>query len=219
MKKFLIFCITVFVFSGCSQEELQPKSNEAENASLDVTCLDDPIYDKATNQIMALFARPKLRKLSVDSLESVELECQEILSPLVSNGEQLQEELLEFVESGTLELTQEEQEMLEEMTDEELAAFSYYMHAITDTDTDTDIDLGEAGSKIKYTTANVIDCISVATGVDAIMSIIDIAENTAALITARTAWQVARICIKRYLGWVGLACAIYDFSNCMISHR
>ncbi|NGP88484.1 hypothetical protein [Fodinibius halophilus] len=58
----------------------------------------------------------------------------------------------------------------------------------------------------------VVSCASAALGVQSVKTII---SGTAELMTAKTAVKIVKTVGKRYLGYVGVAIAVYEFTNCI----
>ena len=58
----------------------------------------------------------------------------------------------------------------------------------------------------------VMNCLGAALGINEIYGLI---QNTAQLATATGTMQVVKLIIRRYVGWIGVALAVYSFSNCM----
>ncbi len=58
----------------------------------------------------------------------------------------------------------------------------------------------------------VLHCIAAALGLNIID---DLISNTAALMTVQGTTQLLKTLGKRYLGWIGVGIAVYEFGNCM----
>lgn len=57
-----------------------------------------------------------------------------------------------------------------------------------------------------------VSCLGVALGISAVN---DIISGTAALMTVETGVQLLKVMGKRYLGYLGLAIAVYEFVDCI----
>lgn len=85
------------------------------------------------------------------------------------------------------------------MDDRELAQLSFIYSATT-------------AYKLSPHQAHVVSCIGAALGINEVIGLI---SNTAALATAQGTLQILKFLAKRYLGWLGVAVAVYSFGNCM----
>lgn len=70
----------------------------------------------------------------------------------------------------------------------------------------------DAQSTPQWNRDRVINCISAALGVNELIGLV---SNTAQLATAQGVKQVIKLIARRYIGWIGVALAVYSFGNCM----
>lgn len=123
-----------------------------------------------------------------------------------------------------LNLTAEERQVLQDMTDEDLAAFGLAISVAYEQATMDNVHF-DSNLMSSYTTDKLLHCLGYATGINDIATIfktgIDIScvgnviKGTKGLISATTAKQIAFMLIKRYAGYIGIAWMIYDFGTCM----
>lgn len=67
---------------------------------------------------------------------------------------------------------------------------------------------------ILYGTSPWLDCLADAFGIGK-WSLSQYISGTKTLMTARTGLVIAKAFAKRTLGWIGVAIAVYDYSQCM----
>lgn len=152
-----------------------------------------------------------------------EAEAQKLLSPLVKDGKSVRDQILKAAEVGELKINPEETQQLIDMKDEQLAGLSFAVYVVQDPAVMDDlfglIDINVGGGKqiSSYSKKELIDCLSFAVGLGAISGLYSYVDGTASLITARTAFAMARAFIGRTLGWIGVAYAMYEFADCLHS--
>lgn len=194
LKNFLFIVLAVIFFNSCSKE------NEA------IIERKFDLYDKVlTFDELSLIAN-EIEQLKTNySLKSFDFATSEEeimidLQPLVLNGKQLHDEIMDFIDSSddNFGLTPGEISSLQDLHDQQLAELAY--------------DLSIVYSDSNWDTAQVMACIGTALGIDAIHTII---TNSTQLATNQGTTQLLKVLAKRYLGWVGLGVAIYSFGVCM----
>ena len=217
----ITLALSIISFTSCSQDENRNKFITKDGNTLIETHTKEYIIDSINNEINSLFKNSKMRtQKAVQNMQPAK--CEQILSPLTPCGAKMRDDLVELGQMGELNITTEEIEQLKEMDDAELAEFAYYVSAISQApnpEKPVDLDLNDVSRKISYTKQDVLDCISFSTGLSFISGGYGYVEGTISLISAKTAWNVARVMISRTLGWVGVAVAIYDFTDCMRSKQ
>ncbi len=122
-----------------------------------------------------------------------EEEMRTILLPLVEEGERFRQEILDFME--------EENYSIYEIVEVANMPESYF----------TELSFILA-VQLTETQSTIIDCLGVALGISAIR---DIVNGTAGLITAKSGLQILKLMGVRYLGYLGLAYAVYSFVECV----
>ena len=215
-----ISLLSAISFTSCSQEDENKLITKDGNILIENPARES-VIDSVNNEIVNLFSEPRMRtKEAVLNMQPAK--CEQILSPLSTSGAAMRDDLVELGQIGELDITAEEIAQLKEMDDAELAEFAYYVSAISQSpqpEKPVDMDLNDVSRKISYTKQDVFDCISFSTGLSLISGGYGYVEGTISLISAKTAWNVARVMIGRTLGWVGVAVAIYDFTDCMRSKQ
>ncbi|MDE6114823.1 MAG: hypothetical protein K2G49_07150 [Muribaculum sp.] len=141
------------------------------------------------------------------------------MQPMVKVGSDIRQASLEMIKSKPLqcEVTQEEIQILESLTDEELAGIGFMISALCSNDNDAEILNNDALMQNRY-----IECLVVALGIDGIIDIFQgggsigaIVAGTKGLINAKTMVQVLKSLGMRYLGWIGVGIMVYDYANCV----
>lgn len=159
-----------------------------------------------------------------------ESDAQEMLIPLVEDGTAIVGQIQEAVKTGQLEITAQEAVQLEAMTDEQLAELSLVVYNLNDPfmmdelfayiqqeiDTNAIPISDEPGA---YTKKELVDCLTVAFGLGTIFGLYSYIDGTYTIMTASTAFQIARGFIGRTMGWIGLAYAAYEYGNCLHSKK
>lgn len=128
-----------------------------------------------------------------------ETECQEAITPLVTDGKNIQAQILEQLSNSA---SVEDLEFFQNLSEEELASLSFLVYAITPDDTDV--------CSRGVDTDRLLHCAGVAVGYDAIKRL-----AVGEVITAVTIRQALIAIGKRYLGYIGLAIMVYDFVECV----
>lgn len=131
---------------------------------------------------------------------TAEEEIQNLLEPLVENGEVLHSEMINFLkENGDFDsLSLTEKNELLNLDDKQLAELSFTISSSYSAKMDPRIR----------------NCVSTALGIGAIR---DLVMNTAALGTVETTIAAIRLIGRRYIGWIGVAWMVMDFIDCMNS--
>lgn len=207
MKKFFLFFALVTLFVGCTQENELLKNQKGE-ILMDSHVSKDH-FNGVNKKIRTLFATTRSENVISED------EAMKILSPLVESGKEIREDFISLQSKGEINISSNEMSELCEMDDSQLAELAYFMEAATQVSYEDYSGLEEYSSKMKYKFQDFVDCLSFATGVSVISGLYGYVDGTAGLITAKTAWKIARVFIGRTLGAVGVAIAIYDFGDCM----
>ena len=159
-----------------------------------------------------------------------ESDAQEMLTPLVEDGTAIVGQILEAAKVGQLEITTQEVLQLETMTGEQLAELSLVVYNLNDPfmmdglfsyiqqEIDTNaIPISDMPGA--YTKKELVDCLTVAFGLGSISGLYSYIDGTYTIMTANTAFQIARGFIGRTMGWIGLAYAAYEYGNCLHSKK
>lgn len=226
MKKILLFTVLMaFTLTACQNDDLTQETQEEKHIFMS-SHLEDSIFYNVNTKLAARLGishkngnTKKFQSQQVNNADLTEEEAKEILSPLTESGQELRDELVNLSETDLLELSQEEVDALNNMDEATLAEFAYFMHATTQEEYVNIEDMDNDAMQIKYTKADLVDCLSYAMGFTAISGAYGYIDGTVGLITAKTAWQIGRALIGRTLGWIGVAWVIYDYGTCLNSKR
>ena len=181
--------------SSCQQEVVE-NTQVVENETCPIT---DEVMKDIAAKLSPLMAAQTRTEVQPDC-EPLEEEYKEILEPFILDGENLKSQLYAQINATDpqFELTQDDIEWLQCMTEEDFATMSYIMYAM-------DADLKKNGQVGKC-------FVAAALGFTNIEEIINIKR----LCRAQTALKIFKAIGRRYFfGYVGLAFAAYDFAVCM----
>ena len=189
----IIAIITTLLNTSCSKEEI----SNPENFDLSSKVLKFEEIEKIAVQVSGI--QNRLSTSRVDEA-TAEAEIREAMLPLIENGEVLHNEIISQLNLNdpNFELTSEEIDHVENMDEKELAQLSLIVSSA----------YGKANANYDM----VMNCLGAALGINEIYGLI---QNTAQLATATGTMQVVKLIIRRYVGWIGVAVAVYSFSNCM----
>lgn len=159
-----------------------------------------------------------------------ETDAKQMLSPLVADGTAIVGQIQEAAKAGELEMTAQEALQLETMTDEQLAKLSFVVYNLNDPLMMDELfsyiqqEIGSNAIPISdepgaYTKKELVDCLTVAFGLGTIFGLYSYIDGTYTIMTASTAFQIARGFIGRTMGWIGLAYAAYEYGNCLHSKK
>jgi hypothetical protein len=201
MKKFIFSLIATItltgaLFTSCSTEEVQIKKSFDYSAIL--------LKPEQLNTVMSNIEKYKERSQKSKTLneQNAENEMQIILQPLIENGEVIHNAMINEITS-TIEfqnLTFPEQQEILNLTDEQLAELSFIVNFQYQAQS-ASVDWDRARS-----------CASFALGIGGIKALY---ANTLALGTVETMIGALKLIGKRYLGYIGVALMIYDFTDCV----
>lgn len=215
----LIACVSMAVIS-CSNEDEHPLEI---NGKKDITIklhIPNTVVHNINKKINMLFSsNGNLKSLKkntaseeIHDLTDTEAKC--ILSPLVTYGVDIRDQLLQAAENDELLITLEERELLENMDDSQLAGLAYFSHALAEQTTAEDEEENEL-DEFAYTVQDVKECLTVAMGIDIALDLYRYFKGTSALMTAKTALQIGKAFMKRTMGWIGIAYTAYKFGRCL----
>lgn len=189
MKKVTFFLASILMFCSCSSEngkDSEPKPQKLE--------LSSEITETT------LLAVRDVVSLGYDSRGTLdEIECKTVITPLITDGKNIQNQILEQLSDS---VSEEDIEFFQNLSDEELAALSFLVYTITPNDTNV--------SSRGIDTNRLLHCASVAVGYDAIKKL-----AVGEVVTAVTIRQALLAIGKRYLGYIGFAIMIYEFVECV----
>lgn len=190
MKKFffLLSAILGFMLTSCSTVSDVPSNPGNETLILK--------SDLSMHDFMNVCQSISFDKESRGTID--EQQAAVLLEPLVIDGENLRNQIVSQV-------SLEDSEFFEKLSEEELAALSFVCHSIDD------IYNGESEEATQSIDAGkVVSCLGVATGISAIADI-----SVVGIINAKTVKRLLFSICKRYVGYIGIAIMVYDFYDCM----
>lgn len=199
----LIFLMTI----GCSNEadivfENYIRNNET---SIDGLALNNEVFVNISKEISTLNMISSESKMS-ELIKNIKLE--KILSPLILNGKQISKLLInDFTNLNNFEIKKADINYINSLSSMEYAQLSFVFSVA---------NLFEQANKRNPTNLKMEDptvraCLGVALGV---VGIYDLLKNTRALGSVTTTIRALKIIGRRYLGWIGVALMIYDFTDC-----
>ena len=211
MKKIILFvsaCLLV-LYSCDNEERVMDKDSKVDNVML--------TYDVDTDLLNSINAN-LAERLGTDTRTNVamtEQEAQEILSPLVQQGCEMRNELVQLAEDKKIDLSAMEVKELKDMKDQELAEFAYFMQAVTQEEFADYDEMHAVSLEHKYTRDDVWECFKYAVGLQDLEYAVWYYQGTKALMSAKRAFSIIKPIIKRTAGWIGLAYTIYQFGDCL----
>lgn len=143
-----------------------------------------------------------------------------IVNPLIENGRKIHTELIQKL-ATTLEwnqLTLEERNSIMNFDDQQMAELSLIY---TEMGANTSMSISKSNTvPRRLTQGEALLCVADAIGISQFKSFIEANSLSlmGALATRAGAIEILKIVGKRYLGWFGLAMAIYDFTNCAVKY-
>lgn len=204
----------LFVFVSCTKSD-----DNAEKTPTLMVKFSAKEFNNTTNKLETLFGgadsytpitRAPNGSNRISPLKTVEMEAKEALLPFSAKGEQIRNAILEASSEGTLLLSNIERSNLINLDDASLAGIAYIISTLS-----IIRQLEPEINSSKLSKNDFIECLSVAIGFNAISGLYGYISGTAAMMSARTALQLAGAFVGRTLGWVGVAWALYDFGKCV----
>lgn len=148
-------------------------------------------------------------KMQVGSLtqasELTDDEAVAILEPLIDDGKQLKEQIVNQLEGETSQI--DDLEYFKNLSDEECVALSFFFHGIQEELDNNDEPEGQTAS---ISGGKIFRC-----SVSAIFGLSIDKLSVRGVISATTVRQALIAIGKRYFGYIGLAVMIYDFVQCV----
>ena len=195
MLKTIIYLMFLFVFVSCTKSD-----DNAEKTPTLMVKFSAKEFNNTTNKLETLFGgadsytpitRAPNGSNRISPLKTVEMEAKEALLPFSAKGEQIRNAILEASSEGTLLLSNIERSNLINLDDASLAGIAYIISTLS--------IIRQLEPEINSSKLSKNGYIS----------------GTAAMMSARTALQLAGAFVGRTLGWVGVAWALYDFGKCV----
>lgn len=200
MKK--VFLMMSIILFACVSMTVTSCSNEEERLENVTHVLQSQISRQEMKSIQQSIIKKIQTRTRSGFNELTEEEAEELLIPLYESGLSLQEQILSAIEANPSEFTNTDIEMIENLEEDQLATLGFI---VAELEFENEESILEAVSS-----SSVKDCIAVALGISTIKNI-----GINGLISAKTGMQIVWQIGKRYLGYVGLAWAIWDFVDCV----
>lgn len=210
MKKYRICIIPIIIilifFSGCSFTEHNDPiiSNELE-ISNEFKVPKGLGFNSVINigqELGKVLGRDQKLNAFAFRMDYSESEIEGVLNPLVENGRDIHQQLLNQINASPVwnTLSEEDKQSILNLTDQELAELSFIIS------TTNQVDVSNANGD------RIISCLSAAVGAGAVR---DLINNTAALASAQVASEILILIGRRTLGWIGVGLMVYEFTKCV----
>jgi hypothetical protein len=203
MKKISTFVLSICILlfsSSCQKKEYITEPNFV--STFKTKSLSFEVLEKISTKIKA---NESFMSVDIERNKKTEAEVKNIVTPLINNGKEIHNELLLNLKS-TQEwnsLTNKEKETLINFSDVQLAELSIIFIELQNNITFREED--------DWT--EVRSCLSGALGLGELYYLL--VQNPRALATARGTLSLLKHIGGRYLGYIGLGLAIYDFVDCV----
>ena len=221
MKKILYLLVLVTFAFSCSKED-EIKVDEVEY-SLD---LHSTLTPETFQDIMEKIGSFPLSRSEDSFVNDIYVDsCKQILKPLIGDGLIIQRDII--IKNDSLKMLGIDLEMeadieyIRNLTEDELAILSFIVYNVNTVDSQLlepikyagTIDETPYSNPIQYETGTqdrLVSCLSAAVGLTALKEL-----GVGGVITAASVRKALLAIGKRYLGYVGVALMIYDFTICM----
>lgn len=203
MKKISTFVLSICILilaSSCQKREPVIESDFL--SSIKTKPLSFEIVENISTKIKA---NKSFMSVSIEKNKNTEAEIKSIVTPLIKNGKEIHNELLLNLKSSQEwnGLTNKEKETLINFSDVQLAELSLIFIELQN-----NITLREEDDWTE-----VRSCLSGALGLGELYYLL--VQNPRALATARGTLSLLKHIGGRYLGYIGLGLAIFDFADCI----
>ena len=203
MKKNLTFVLSICILmlsSSCQKKESVTEPNFL--SSIKTKPLSFDLVENISTKIKG--NKPFISD-DIEKNKKTEAEVKRIVTPLINNGKEIHNELLSNLKSSQEwnSLTNKEKETLTNFSDVQLAELSLIFIELQN-----NITLREEDDWTE-----VRSCLSGALGLGELYYLL--VQNPRALATARGTLSLLKHIGGRYLGYIGLGLAIYDFVDCI----
>jgi hypothetical protein len=203
MKKISTFVLSICILmfsSSCQKKESITEPNFL--STFKTKPLSFQVVENISTKIKA---NNSFMSLDIEKNKKTEAEFKSIVTPLINNGKEIHNELLLNLKSSQEwnSLTNKEKETLTNFSDVQLAELSLIFIELQN-----NITLREEDDWTE-----VRSCLSGALGLGELYYLL--VQNPRALATARGTLSLLKHIGGRYLGYIGLGLAIYDFVDCI----
>jgi hypothetical protein len=197
---FILSICILLLLSSCQKKEPVIESDFL--SSIKTKPLSFEIVENISTKIKA---NKSFMSVSIEKNKNTEAEIKSIVTPLIKNGKEIHNELLLNLKSSKEwnSLTNKEKEILINFSDVQLAELSLIFIELQN-----NITLREEDDWTE-----VRSCLSGALGLGELYYLL--VQNPRALATARGTLSLLKHIGGRYLGYIGLGLAIFDFADCI----
>ncbi len=216
MKRTFSILFLAFLLCSCSQTESTDTQEPSQMIEVSMTRSDFNLAYQKISSIVHVGTRVSANMLT-------EEKAKEVFKPFTEEGLAIREQLMQS--SDFQELSESEQESIKQLSESQLAAMVVIFSSLSETTTDKPIDPKDLIPSERITAEKVGRCALSASGITEIRDILrksitdsglyNVVKGTKMLINAKTLGQMAKAIAKRYLGYIGVAIFIYDFSKCL----
>lgn len=202
MKKISTFVLSIFILlllNSCQKREPVIESNFL--SSIKTKPLSFEVVENISTKIKA---NKSFMSVNIEK-KNTETEIKNIITPLIKNGKEIHNELLSNLKSSQEwnSLTYKEKETIINFSDVQLAELSLIFIELQN-----NIPLKENDNW-----THIRSCLSGALGLGELYYLL--IQNPRALATARGTLSLLKHIGGRYLGYIGLGLAIFDFADCI----
>lgn len=214
MKKILLMMslmLGVLVFTSCSNDEVV--NEEVVSANRFITSqMDESVKKELMNYADSIITEEMSLLTRAVAGETVinEEECRQKLLPYINEGKRIQQRILNDMIANPQDYPIGSGQELMAMTDAQLAELAF---TIDEYDYNKNVIVPYGA------TPPWINCLKAAFGLNEIYAVVDIITGTKSLMTATTAFRIAKCFLKRSLGWASILYATYEYGECMKSSK
>lgn len=204
------------------------------NTDADITVLriGDEELSNMANEVSQIYedynlslSRSSTPENSAVLLSQTEAKIAQRCEPLTNEGMRVRDQLVQLVQiekttPESIDLSQDELAEILAMTDDQLALCALQLNALSEYE-EFVIQLEER----QITSELLVDCLLQATGISNFVDVLEFAfeggsiglivNGTKAIINAKTVKQLLLGFAKRYAGWIGVGCILYEFGTCL----
>lgn len=195
MKTAIYLFLFVLAFTSCNNEE---EYNLPHSDVIESKITQEDVHELLTS--LSSINSSSIRS-SIESDESfiAESQAESVLAPFKNDGLEMRKQILSYMASE--DSSSEDIALVEGLTEEELTEFSIFIHLLS-------LEQEETHLRNSNTAKSCLYAVSGITLAKQLMS------GTSGLLTAKTALSLIKNLGKRYLGYVGVAIMVIEFTDC-----
>lgn len=216
----IISLMLILMFTGCSNQDEVNTECMTEFSEMK-THVNNELLSQVKADIVACVGKTTRSATDSITLEGQEPMIRQALQPLVPVGKSLRDEVVKSAQDDGIELTSEEIEQFENMSDEDLAAFAFVwgeLEQINQLQSVSSVNAPKPDNKDEekgVTKDDMLDCLSVAVGFGVVSGLHGYIEGTREMMTLASAAKIGSKLLGRALGWIGVAIAVYEYVDCL----